>query len=767
MSRESAIIRMIIECGRRGNMFSKRLKLSIALSLSIAALLTSSVHAEEIQKQRLYGNDRYDTSISIAQNFGTDEFSSVIVANGNDYADVLSTSPLENAGNSPILLLNKDVKSSTKVLDFIKTHLKKSGTIYILGGKASVSSEFDKYFKENGFISIVRFDGRDRYETNAKIAQSSIIKQGTPVIVVNGCNSPDALSISGTAAYKGYPVFITPENSLQKSVKDSINAIKPSAIYIIGGKGAVSDAVKNELGKISSNVVRIDGKDRYETSMNVCRYFDKDADTLIISNGENFADALSGTALVSKLKASMLVVSKNSAGSLKQYLSKKEYKKVIILGGFKSVPKDIENALGNAKEANDLKTEAQSFVTNLANKNIDAAVQELSDDLKNEGGIDNLKEYFKASQFKGVDLKPLGIKETPAAAGTCVTLTYRVTGYPQTFDANIKLDSDGKVYDASFENTPGKSSYKLPSYANMASFTEKDVLIGSGKYKLPGVLSIPSGKGPFPAVVLVHGSGASDKDESIYDNKIFRDISAGLASKGIAVLRYEKRTKEYGLLASADLKFDLNKETVNDAVDGVNLLKKTDGIDPNRVFVLGHSQGAMLTSSIIKDCGDNGAAGGIMMAAPVNYFDTLIDQYKYLDSIKMVSDDDVKSIEKICSTIESKDFPGSIPENASIYNAYPCYWTSVKNATYIDDAKSIKAPLLILQGKRDYQVNSSNLDKWKTILKDKNNVQYNSYDKLTHLFLEGEGQMTPTEYMKTQNVPDYVINDITNWIIKH
>lgn len=462
-----------------------------------------------------------------------------------------------------------------------------------------------------------------------------------------------------------------------------------------------------------------------------------------------------------------IALSLSIAALLTSSVHAEEIQKQRLYGSFKSVSKNIENALGGAKEAVDLKTKAQSFVTNLANKNIDAVVQEFNSDLKNEGGINNLKEYLKIFQFKGVDLKPSSIKETPAAAGTCVTLTYKLTGYTQTVDANIKFDSDGKVYDAAFGNTPGKSSYKLPSYANMTSFTEKDVLIGSGKYKLPGVLSIPSGKGLFPAVVLVHGSGANDKDESIYDNKVFRDISAGLASRGIAVLRYDKRTKEYGLLAFADLKFDLNKETVNDAVDAVNLLKKTNGIDPKRIFVLGHSQGAMLTSSIIKDCGDNGAAGGIMMAGPVNFFDTLIDQYKYLNSIKMASDDDFKSIEKICSTIQNKDFPGSIPENTSIFNAYPYYWMSMKNAAYIDDAKSIKAPLLILQGKRDYQVNSSNLDKWKTILKGKNNVQYNSYDKLTHLFLEGEGQMTPVEYMKPQNVPDYVINDITNWIVKH
>lgn len=746
-------------------MFNKKLRLSIAFALSICTLLSSPVNGLEIQNQRLSGSDRYDTSISIADDFGESQFESIIVANSNDYADALSGSSLQSLGGSPLLLLNKDVKSSSKVLNYINLHLKKDGTIYILGGKSVVSSEFEQYFKEKGFSSLKRLTGVNRYDTNIKIVQASNIKEGTPVVIVNGENFPDALSISGIAAYKGYPIFMTSGRDLKKSIEDEISSIKPSAIYVIGGKGAVSDSIAAELKKISNNVVRIEGKDRYETNMNVCKYFDKDADTLMISSGESYADALSGNALAAKLKAPMLIVSEKNISDIEKYLSGKQYNKIIILGGKGAVSGKIEDILNkNTSSVQNLQSKAQDFVNNIADKNVDGAVQQLNDDLKAEGGIDTIKEYFKSMSFKGVDLKPVNVKETPAAAGTCVTLTYKVNGSTVMVDASVKFDSQGRIYDAAFSNTPGESKYKLPSYADMASFTEKDVLIGSGKYKLPAVLSIPKGKGPFPAVVLVHGSGANDKDETEYDNKIFRDISAGLASKGIAVLRYEKITKEYGLFALADLKMDLNKETVNDAVDAVKLLKKTDGVDPSKVFVLGHSQGAMLTSSIIKGCGDDGAAGGIMMAAPVDFLDTLSTQSKYLNSIKMMSDDQLNAVEKLCSIIESKDFPGSIPQNAIINGGYPYYWMSVKNSTHVSDAQNIKTPLLILQGKRDYQVDYSNLDKWKDILKDKSNVQYKAYDKLTHLFLEGEGQMTPTEYLKPQNVPEYVINDISNWI---
>jgi hypothetical protein len=92
---------------------------------------------------------------------------------------------------------------------------------------------------------------------------------------------------------------------------------------------------------------------------------------------------------------------------------------------------------------------------------------------------------------------------------------------------------------------------------------------------------------------------------------------------------------------------------------------------------------------------------------------------------------------------------------------------SVKNSTQVQDAVDIKDPLLILQGKRDYQVAASNLEKWKNILKNKQNVEYNFYDKLNHFIIEGEGKMTPEEYGKQGNVPKYVIDDIVNWISKY
>lgn len=159
--------------------------------------------------------------------------------------------------------------------------------------------------------------------------------------------------------------------------------------------------------------------------------------------------------------------------------------------------------------------------------------------------------------------------------------------------AKFAIDADGRI--AGFLVQPAQA----PAVAADAPYTEHDMAIGDGARALPATLAMPKGAGPFPAVVLVHGSGAHDRDETIGPNKPFLDLARGLAAQGIAVLRYEKRTKAHPQeFAGGD--FGVDDETTFDAVLAVDALRKTDGIDPGRVFVLGHSQGGMMAPRVNK-----------------------------------------------------------------------------------------------------------------------------------------------------------------------
>lgn len=133
--------------------------------------------------------------------------------------------------------------------------------------------------------------------------------------------------------------------------------------------------------------------------------------------------------------------------------------------------------------------------------------------------------------------------------------------------------------------------YRQPEYVDPARFEEQEVAVGSGWFRLPGTLSLPRGEGPFPAVVLVHGSGPLDRDSTVGPNRPFRDLAQGLASRGIAVLRYEKRTHAHPMLtALAGSTLTVQQETVDDALAAVELLERHEKIDANHLFMEGEGK---------------------------------------------------------------------------------------------------------------------------------------------------------------------------------
>ena len=155
--------------------------------------------------------------------------------------------------------------------------------------------------------------------------------------------------------------------------------------------------------------------------------------------------------------------------------------------------------------------------------------------------------------------------------------------------------------EAALASAPKAAEYRPPDYVARASFSEQQVTVGAdSEWALPATLTLPAGKGPFPAVVLVHGSGPNDRDETQGPNKPFQDLAWGLGSQGIAVLRYDKRTLVYRGKLGALPNITVKEETVDDALAAVALLRQTPGIDPKRIFVLGHSLGGISFKSYPK-----------------------------------------------------------------------------------------------------------------------------------------------------------------------
>jgi len=315
----------------------------------------------------------------------------------------------------------------------------------------------------------------------------------------------------------------------------------------------------------------------------------------------------------------------------------------------------------------------------------------------------------------------------------------------------------------------------LPRYAPTNTFHEEPFTVNTGKWKLPGILTIPAGRGdgPWPAVVLVHGSGPEDRDETVGSTKPFRDLAWGLASRGIAVLRFDKRTGIYGeklssLIAEGKIKFTVRDETIDDALGAVDELRQTREIDSKRIFVLGHSLGAMLAPRIGQ--ADSQIAGLIMLAALAGPLeDVFVPQYRYLFSLNGdMTREEQQQLDEI--TAEVARIKGLTPKDSSstqlLLNAPPSYWLDLRTYNQMGTAQALTQPMLILQGGRDYQVTPDNFDQWKSVLAASTNVTFKFYPKLNHLFVAGDGQSTPSEYDIPGNVDQSVVDDIADWILK-
>lgn len=315
-----------------------------------------------------------------------------------------------------------------------------------------------------------------------------------------------------------------------------------------------------------------------------------------------------------------------------------------------------------------------------------------------------------------------------------------------------------------------KDFYKNPEYVDTASFTERNFQFGIDGWRLPAILSIPKGDGPFPVVVLVHGSGPNDKDETLGPNKPFRDIAWGLASRKIAVLRYDKRTLTHRnkFMQISD---SLNPyvETVEDAIKAVDTLKNIPEIDKNKIYVLGHSLGGMLLPRIAK--GDTAIKGLIVLAGSTRPLeDIYYSQIKYILSLDSVlskeEKEELKKIEKQVKAVKSKKLSINTPATELPMSINALYWLDLRNYKPHELAKKLNKPMLILQGHRDYQVTYEDFKLWQKALLNKKDVEFKSFPKLNHLFMQGEGLSNPNEYNKEGHVSELVLKAISGWIHK-
>ncbi len=333
-------------------------------------------------------------------------------------------------------------------------------------------------------------------------------------------------------------------------------------------------------------------------------------------------------------------------------------------------------------------------------------------------------------------------------------------------DVRLVFDAQQRLAGLSLRPAAAVAEYKPADYALPARFSEREVRVGVDGWALPGTLTLPEGTGPFPAIVLVHGSGPQGRDTSVGPNRIFRDLAEGLANRGIAVLRYDKRTLAHEARIDRITGFGVNDEVVDDAVATIAWLGAQRVIDGDRVFMLGHSFGGMLAPRIATRAPQ--LAGLVLFAAAVKPLEeSIVEQTMYLAGFDGRVDDEerarlaeLQSLRARVRELTADDPPVVIAGSS----APASYWLSLRGIDAPAEAARLPQPLLVLHGGRDFQVTIDDHETWRRALTTHAQARCITYPGLNHLFIAGSGRSHPNEYLLAGHVAAEVIADIAGWI---
>ncbi len=293
---------------------------------------------------------------------------------------------------------------------------------------------------------------------------------------------------------------------------------------------------------------------------------------------------------------------------------------------------------------------------------------------------------------------------------------------------------------------------------------ERSFQFGAEGLELPAVLAYPEGEDTYPLVILVHGSGPSDADESVGNQAPFRDIAWGLAQQGIAVLRYDKRTLVHPESFGEDA--TVEQETVEDAMIAAITAQTIPEAQPGKTFILGHSLGGMMVPRIAEVTPE--ATGFIMMSAAVTPLNELmVEQYEYifnLDGKLSISERFSLAKAKKMSKKVSELTPDSSVAADKLFGISQAYWLYLNDYDVLQSVQNITRPLLIIQGESDYQVPMRDFEALEGVLSGKDNVTMISYPGLSHLMTQSGSPPSPDDYYEELNVDQQVIDDIAEFV---
>ncbi|MEF8786715.1 MAG: alpha/beta fold hydrolase [Haloarculaceae archaeon] len=412
-----------------------------------------------------------------------------------------------------------------------------------------------------------------------------------------------------------------------------------------------------------------------------------------------------------------------------------------------------------------LKRRAREFVQLLADGEFERAHGRLTDQAGSSVSVDDLQQAWEGNTGAKGGLEGIGSASydgADAKGQEVVVVRVRFNEGRRRFVFGFTDEGVNTIRIRPSET----AEWTPPSYVDQSAFTERELTLSApGDCSLGATLTVPESGQTVPGVVLVHGNGAQDRDETIGPNKTFKDIAWGLASRGAAVLRYDKRTYACDV-DRADATID--DIVTDDALTALDRLRSVEGVDS--VFVAGHSFGGLLAPRIAKR--DGNLAGVVMLAAgPARSMaDAIVAQTEHLANVDgTVTDDEREQLERV-KTVAEKIRTLDIDDDEVVNNyGGDEYYRTLQEYDHTATVQDLSIPRYVAQGGSDWQVTvADDLDNWQTALDGESTATIEVYPDLNHHFQESTGRETAREYQEPDShVAERLVADIASFVTTH
>ncbi len=377
-----------------------------------------------------------------------------------------------------------------------------------------------------------------------------------------------------------------------------------------------------------------------------------------------------------------------------------------------------------------------------------------------------LKGAWEVESAKVGLLGAVGDLTREAMPGGLTRVRVPVHGVDGTLTVIMSVDGAGTVHGLRLE-TSASVVWTAPPYAHRSSFVEHEITLDAASLVVGGTVSMPGSSIPVPGAVLLSGGGPFDRDESTGPNKPLKDLAWGLASRGIAVARFDRVSHVHGSHVATTPGFTMTDDYLPHALEAIRQLQTTAGVDPARIFVVGHSMGGKIAPRVAEAAPS--VSGIVIMAGDTQPMHlAAVRVARYLASLDPPRLDaaTVAMIERQAARVANASLSPDTPAAELLFGYSGAYWLDIRAYDPVATAARVGKPMLILQGGRDYQVTvEDDLVGWEAGLAGRGDVAFRVFPADDHLFFAGEGRSTPADYEVPRHVDVEVIEAIAGWVL--